>query len=51
MQGYMKQVKDHLKNTTPEEVEAFEKGAAAYAKKLIGAFKDLEFVSKQFSLL
>lgn len=46
MQGYMKSVKSHLATTQPEQVEAFEKGASAYAKKLIAGFKDLEFVSK-----
>ena len=31
--GYMKAVKAKLQETKPEEVEAFEKGAAAFAKK------------------
>ena len=38
----MKAVKEKL----PEEARpAFEKGAAAYAKKIVGGFKDYEFVS------
>jgi Translationally controlled tumour protein len=41
----MKAVKVKLAETKPEEVDAFEKGAQAYAKKLIANFKDLEFVS------
>ena len=40
-QGYMKAVKDKLE---PEHVAAFEKGAAAHAKKIIANFKDFEFV-------
>jgi hypothetical protein len=40
-QGYMKAVKGKLE---PERVEAFEKGAAAYAKKIVANFKDFEFV-------
>lgn len=39
----MKAVKAHLQETNPERVEAFEKGAAAFAKKIIGNFKDYEF--------
>jgi hypothetical protein len=37
----MKAVKEKLK---PEEVAAFEKGAQAYAKKIVANFKDYEFV-------
>jgi hypothetical protein len=44
MQGYMKAVKSKLIETNPERVEAFEKGAQVYAKKLVASFKDLEFV-------
>lgn len=41
-QGYMKALKEKL----PEERrEAFEKGAQAYAKKIVANFKDYEFVS------
>ncbi|QRV87528.1 translationally-controlled tumor protein [Ceratobasidium sp. AG-Ba] len=43
LKGYMKNVKKHLAENNPERVEAFEKGAAAYAKKIVGNFKDLEF--------
>ncbi|KAG8745789.1 hypothetical protein FRC10_007051 [Ceratobasidium sp. 414] len=40
LKGYMKAVKAKL----PEgRVEAFEKGAAAYAKKIVANFKDFEF--------
>lgn len=44
-QGYMKAVKAKLGETKPDRVEAFEKGAAAYAKKIVANFKDFEFVS------
>ena len=44
MQGYMKAVKGHLLEKNPERVEAFEKGAAAFAKKIVVNFKDYEFV-------
>ena len=37
----MKAVKEKL---DPARVEAFEKGAAAYAKKIVANFKDFEFV-------
>jgi len=43
LKGYMKAVKAHLLEKNPDRVEAFEKGAAAYAKKIIANFKDLEF--------
>ena len=39
----MKSVKTKLQETNPERVEAFEKGAQTFAKKLIGNFKDFEF--------
>ena len=42
-QGYMKAVKAKLAETNPDRVSAFEKGAADYAKKIIGNFKDYEF--------
>jgi Translationally controlled tumour protein len=41
----MKAVKEKLKETNPDRVEAFEKGAAAFAKKIVATFKDWEFVS------
>ena len=41
----MKAVKTHLQEKKPEEVEEFEKGAQAFAKKIVGNFKDYEFVS------
>ena len=40
----MKEVKGKLQESNPERVEAFEKGAAAFAKKLVANFKDYEFV-------
>jgi len=39
----MKTVKAELGKTNPERVEAFEKGAGAYAKKIVANFKDFEF--------
>lgn len=45
MIGYMKKVKEALKakGASDEEVTAFEKGAASYAKKIVGNFKDYDF--------
>ncbi|KAG8681416.1 hypothetical protein FRC09_017505 [Ceratobasidium sp. 395] len=43
LKGYMKAVKAKLAETNPDRVEAFEKGAAAYAKKIVANFKDFEF--------
>ncbi|KIK68107.1 hypothetical protein GYMLUDRAFT_256893 [Collybiopsis luxurians FD-317 M1] len=43
LKGYMKAVKTHLGESNPERVEKFEKGAAAYAKKIVANFKDYEF--------
>ncbi|KAF7902011.1 uncharacterized protein EAF01_007309 [Botrytis porri] len=45
LKGYMKAVKEHLKKSgaSDEEVTKFEKGAAAYAKKIVGGFKDYDF--------
>ncbi|RVD87579.1 uncharacterized protein DFL_001804 [Arthrobotrys flagrans] len=40
LKGYMKAVKAKL---DPSRVEAFEKGAQAFAKKIVGGFKDYEF--------
>ena len=39
----MKAVKTKLQETNPERVADFEKGAAAFAKKIVGGFKDYEF--------
>jgi hypothetical protein len=41
----MKKVKEALKTkgASDEEVAAFEKGAGAFAKKIIGSFKDYDF--------
>ncbi|KAI6105544.1 translationally controlled tumor-associated [Pisolithus sp. B1] len=43
LKGYMKAVKEKLGQANPERVEAFEKGASAYAKKIVANFKDFEF--------
>ncbi|KAG6828405.1 hypothetical protein H0H92_008147 [Tricholoma furcatifolium] len=43
LKGYMKAVKDKLSKTNPDRVAAFEKGAAAYAKKIVADFKQFEF--------
>ncbi|KAI5367858.1 Putative translationally controlled tumor protein [Septoria linicola] len=45
LKGYMKAVKEKLKanGASDEEVTTFEKGAAAYAKKIVANFKDYEF--------
>ncbi|KIJ70520.1 hypothetical protein HYDPIDRAFT_144010 [Hydnomerulius pinastri MD-312] len=40
LKGYMKAVKEKV---APERVNAFEKGAAAFAKKIVANFKDYEF--------
>ena len=42
----MKSVTTKLQETSPAQVEEFEKGAQAFAKKLVGKFKDYEFVSQ-----
>lgn len=42
----MKSVKTKLQETSPDQVEEFEKGAQAFAKKLVGKFKDYEFVRR-----
>ena len=39
----MKAVKAKLGESNPERVDAFEKGAAAYAKKVVANFKNFEF--------
>lgn len=39
----MKTVKQHLEKTNPERVPAFEKNAQAFAKQIVGNFKDYEF--------
>jgi len=43
LKGYMKAIKLHLAEKNPDRVEGFEKGAAAYAKKVVANFKDFEF--------
>ncbi len=43
--AYMKKVKEAMKTkgASDDEVTAFEKGAQAYAKKIVGNFKDYDF--------
>lgn len=45
LKTYMKKVKEAMKTNGADDatVSAFEKGAAAYAKKIIGNFKDYDF--------
>ena len=43
IKGYMKRSKAYLAENDPDSVEAFEKGATAYVKKVLGSFKDWEF--------
>ncbi|SCU81789.1 LAFA_0C07184g1_1 [Lachancea sp. 'fantastica'] len=43
IKGYMKEIKNKLQETNPDQVTVFEKGAQAYVKKVIGSFKDWEF--------
>jgi hypothetical protein len=43
LKEYMKAIKTKLQETNPERVPEFEKGAAAFAKKIVGGFKDWEF--------
>ncbi|KAF2995256.1 Ribosome associating protein [Curvularia kusanoi] len=47
LKGYMKAVKAKLqeKGASAEEITAFEKGAASYAKKIVANFKDYEFLT------
>ncbi|KAF8165303.1 translationally controlled tumor-associated [Crassisporium funariophilum] len=47
LKTYMKAVKTKLAETSPDRVDKFEKGAAAYAKKIIANFKDYEFYSSE----
>ncbi|KAF2120191.1 microtubule/calcium-binding protein [Lophiotrema nucula] len=46
LKGYMKSVKAKLqeKGASEDEIKAFEKGAAGYAKKITTNFKDYEFL-------
>ena len=41
----MKAIKATLPQDDKAQIEEFEKGAAAFAKKIVGNFKDYEFVS------
>jgi len=43
LKGYMKSIKTQLQEKNPDRVAAFEKGAAAFAKTVVGNFKDYEF--------
>ncbi|KAF2259343.1 microtubule/calcium-binding protein [Lojkania enalia] len=46
LKTYMKKVKEGLKakGASDDEVTAFEKGASAFAKKIVANFKDYEFL-------
>jgi hypothetical protein len=46
LKGYMKAVKEAMKKkgASDEAVKEFETGASAYAKKIVGSFKDYEFL-------
>lgn len=50
-QGYMKKIKNKLMETSPDDVEAFEKGAKAYGAKIAAGFKDFDFVGATSCLL
>ncbi|KAI1504154.1 Mss4-like protein [Biscogniauxia marginata] len=45
LKGYMKKVTEYLKSkgSSPEEVKDFQTKAQAFAKKIVGNFKDYEF--------
>ncbi|KAK4993756.1 hypothetical protein LTR66_005922 [Elasticomyces elasticus] len=45
LKGYMKKVKESMKakGASDDDVKEFEKGAQAYAKKIIANFKDYDF--------
>jgi len=43
LKGYMKAIKGKLEEKLPDRVTNFEKGAQAYAKKIVVNFKDYEF--------
>jgi hypothetical protein len=44
--AYMKTVKEKLKEkgASEDEIKAFETGAQGFAKKIVGSFKDYEFL-------
>jgi len=44
--GYMKKVKETMKEkgASDDEVKQFETGASGFAKKIVGNFKDYEFL-------
>lgn len=46
LKGYMKAVKEKMKEggASDDAVAEFEKGAQGYAKKIVGNFKDYEFL-------
>eukprot|EP00274_Cyanoptyche_gloeocystis_P002585 CAMPEP_0196654704 /NCGR_PEP_ID=MMETSP1086-20130531/4426_1 /TAXON_ID=77921 /ORGANISM="Cyanoptyche gloeocystis , Strain SAG4.97" /LENGTH=170 /DNA_ID=CAMNT_0041986613 /DNA_START=85 /DNA_END=597 /DNA_ORIENTATION=- len=43
LKGYMKKVKEYLEKNNASRVEPFQKGAQAYAKKLLGMYDNLQF--------
>lgn len=40
----MKKVKEYLKANKPDEIEAFEKNAQTFVKKIVANFGDYEFL-------
>ncbi|KAF2183767.1 microtubule/calcium-binding protein [Zopfia rhizophila CBS 207.26] len=46
LKTYMKRVKEEMqkKGASEDEIKEFEKGAQAFAKKIVGNFKDYEFL-------
>ncbi|KAF4550739.1 Translationally-controlled tumor protein-like protein [Elsinoe fawcettii] len=46
LKGYMKKVKEAMKEkgASEEEIKTFETGASGFAKKIVGNFKDYEFL-------
>jgi len=44
----MKEVKAKLQESNPDRVAVFEKAAQGLAKKIVGNFKDYEFVRRKF---
>jgi len=45
LKDYMKRIKGKLAETNPDRVDAFEKGASAFAKKVVANFKNYEFLT------
>ncbi|GME92052.1 hypothetical protein B5S28_g855 [[Candida] boidinii] len=47
IKGYMKKIKAYLAENRPEELEAFEKGATTYVKKVVSSFGDWDFYTSE----